>query len=465
METNMKKKKEKLSQKILDCWMTFCIRRNKRCFSRQLEYEISRLNPGMDARRLVQEYYRKKISLCLLILSAGLGISIVYLLCGSSDSVLYKEQYLKRAPAGGEDQTIELDAQIGKVTLSGISIPVEGQELDETAAENLLEEIGERLPEVILGENAALTYVDKPLYLPVAWEGAPVTIFWESSDPDYLKENGTLGDGIIPEKGKEIILTATLFCGEISKERQIEITLYPQELSEEEQLQKDLEILLLEEQQKSITEEYFKLPQQLKDTDIVWKEPAQRLLPILVLLVFGTVIAVFAGKDQDLHKQYEERNKQLLLEYPEFVSRLQLFICSGMSIQSAFFKMGKEYQKSLQKGGKKKYVSEELLLALRKMENGMGEAEALDYFGRRCHLFCYKKLVSLIQQNLKRGSDGLREALMSETKTAFEERKQTARKLGEEAGTKLLFPMMLMMGIVMVIIMIPAYFSFGGLGT
>lgn len=32
--------------------------------------------------------------------------------------------------------------------------------------------------------------------------------------------------------------------------------------------------------------------------------------------------------------------------------------------------------------------------------------------------------------------------------------------MGEEAGTKLLLPMMIMLGVTLVIIMIPAYFSF-----
>ena len=95
----------------------------------------------------------------------------------------------------------------------------------------------------------------------------------------------------------------------------------------------------------------------------------------------------------------------------------------------------------------------------------MGEADALKFFAKRCNIFCYKKLVSLILQNLNRGADGLRDALMNETKMAFEERKQTARKLGEEAGTKLLLPMMLMMGVVLLIIMLPAYFSFGNIGS
>ena len=42
---------------------------------------------------------------------------------------------------------------------------------------------------------------------------------------------------------------------------------------------------------------------------------------------------------------------------------------------------------------------------------------------------------------------------------AWEQRKTMARRLGEEAGTKLLVPLFLMLGIVMVIIMVPAMMS------
>ena len=52
------------------------------------------------------------------------------------------------------------------------------------------------------------------------------------------------------------------------------------------------------------------------------------------------------------------------------------------------------------------------------------------------------------------------EAHRQEAGNAFEERKNMARRLGEEAGTKLLLPMMMMLGIVMMLIIIPAYFSF-----
>ena len=53
----------------------------------------------------------------------------------------------------------------------------------------------------------------------------------------------------------------------------------------------------------------------------------------------------------------------------------------------------------------------------------------------------------------------LTERLNEEADRVFSERKHMARKLGEEAGTKMLFPMMLMMLLVMGIILIPAILS------
>ena len=50
--------------------------------------------------------------------------------------------------------------------------------------------------------------------------------------------------------------------------------------------------------------------------------------------------------------------------------------------------------------------------------------------------------------------------LEKEMQDAFEEQENFAKKKGEELQTKLLLPMMLMLGLVIVIIMIPAIANF-----
>ena len=93
------------------------------------------------------------------------------------------------------------------------------------------------------------------------------------------------------------------------------------------------------------------------------------------------------------------------------------------------------------------------------MKSGVAEGAAYENFGRRCGLPGYIKLGSLLAQNLKKGSKGLASILEKEAEASMEERKNMARKLGEQAGTKLLFPMILIFGVVLVILIVPAFLS------
>ena len=50
--------------------------------------------------------------------------------------------------------------------------------------------------------------------------------------------------------------------------------------------------------------------------------------------------------------------------------------------------------------------------------------------------------------------------LREEAEAAFEERKNLARRLSEEAETKLMLPMFMMLFMVLTVIMVPAFLSF-----
>ena len=109
--------------------------------------------------------------------------------------------------------------------------------------------------------------------------------------------------------------------------------------------------------------------------------------------------------------------------------------------------------------GGKRYVYEEMLLTLREMNSGVPEASAYENFGRRCSLPMYIKLGSLLSQNLKKGSKGLTAMLEHEAVLSMDQHKMAVRKLGERASVKMLLPMILMFGVVLIILMVPAFLS------
>jgi len=70
------------------------------------------------------------------------------------------------------------------------------------------------------------------------------------------------------------------------------------------------------------------------------------------------------------------------------------------------------------------------------------------------------RLGGLLAQNSRKGNHKLLESLGQESREAFEEQKRRARKTGEEAGTRMLLPMVLMLVVTIVIILYPAFAAF-----
>ena len=192
----------------------------------------------------------------------------------------------------------------------------------------------------------------------------------------------------------------------------------------------------------------------------MWSEEREDGSGILFLLVCIGTAAVYFLRDRDLKDRVEARNKQMLMDYPQLVSRMALYMGAGMTVRNVFRKIALDYRKERREGGRMHYVYEEMLLTCYELDSGISETVAYERFGKRCRMIRYMKFANLLVQNLKKGSNSILEALRREAVYAFEDRKNMARKLGEEASTKLLLPMMLMLGIVMVLIIIPAYFSF-----
>ena len=139
-----------------------------------------------------------------------------------------------------------------------------------------------------------------------------------------------------------------------------------------------------------------------------------------------------------------------------------------MGIKGTFSRISEEYLRKKAEGsgkfgkGKEKirYVYEEITYACYEMRSGIPESQAYERFGKRCQLPEYIRIGSVLSQNLKKGAKGLTAMLETEAESSLNDRKNHARKIGEQAGTKLLLPMVLMLGIVLAILMVPAFLSF-----
>ena len=217
--------------------------------------------------------------------------------------------------------------------------------------------------------------------------------------------------------------------------------------------------------------DYYYLPDQLDGITYSWsgrKDSSGQIISGLFLAA-GVLILALGGRESGRKEQ--ERQERMLLEYPPMIMKFTLLIQAGMSVRRAFQKMASDYASEKRRNNraplkrnknreKPSLVGEEILMVVNELESGVSEAEAYRHLGERCSCIRYRTFSTLLVQNLQKGSRSLGDILEQESMDAWEERKQKARVTGETASTRLLFPMMLMLLIVMGVIMIPAFLSF-----
>lgn len=362
-------------------------------------------------------------------------------------------KYLERNSygEGGYEETLFAETQ-GKT--QEITVYVEEESYTEKEIEHYIKAAKKELDKWLKKVKKG----GKDFRFPQSLEGNPVKISWSTGNPEILSWEGILGEDI-PEKGENVEIVAFLSLGEGTEIWQKKVTVYPPSLSEKKKLQKEIqkEAELLSEN----PSEPLYLPQTVRGEEIRYRKTGTETGRIICIMSLVLGLGVYPLQKEKDKKKQELVKKEMQRDYPDIIQKLVLFLRAGFTIRKAMEKIADGYLRSKEKyHAKERSAYEEIVRTCKEMQGGIYEAEAYERFGVRCGLSQYKVLSVLLVQNLKKGNQNLLELLEREEAVAEDERKRSAKVRGEEASTKLLLPMVLQLIVVLMILMIPAFFSF-----
>lgn len=413
---------------------------------------LQKAYPLENPKECQKRFVRKRLKNTVL---AAVTMSIFILILAlrpKAEGVIGKDNKISR-PEFGLNR-LKLLAEYGG-SVWPVEFEISARRRSEEEAQELFSRAAENLKERILGENSSLREVVHDLVLVDALPEYDMEIDWRSGNTELIRGDGSVQNKELDE-AQNVLLKAKLYYDRWEREYTYEVCVYPYPFTEEEALVRKLYEELEVCGQETAGEQYMKLPDNLGENGIYWKEESQNLMGIAFLLGSVLVFAVYGRESAKLRRKKREREEELLVDYPEFLSRFILLTGAGMTVRSAWERMLSDYKKS----GRKRYVYDEMQHTMAQLEVGMPELKAYEEFGRRCAILSYLRFTTILTQNLKKGSSGIAALLRMESEEAFSERKNQARRKGEEAGTKLLFPMGGMLIIVFVLILVPAFASF-----
>lgn len=427
----------------------------------QVKQDLRALSPEIRPELSAKTYYVRKIKGFLVIFYMGDLLALCVHLSGLGTSLMTQEgSIIKNTYGQGKKYiNVRLETENGDYGQTR-TLAVEERIFTEEELEAFFEKGIQKLEKQILGENRGIDAVQSNLHLPLVLEGCPFELTWESSDYFLMDHKGNIQKSEIDPEGESLILTCRFRYREWERDYQLPLLIRPAEKTKDEIWEEQIQRALAQAEEEQRHEESYRLPDTIGEEKVTWTEVLSDHSLSLFALVLFAGCTIYLLQDKDLHQKTQERGKQMLSEYPVLINRLTLYLGAGMTIKGAFQKIALDYRARREKTGKKNYVYEEMLCTCYEMQGGVSEGSAYDRFGRRCGLQPYTRLAGLLNQSLKKGNAALLKDLQKEAEDAQEERRNQARKKGEEAGTKLLLPMMMMLGIVMVLVMVPAFLSF-----
>lgn len=433
------------------------IRKKRRGRDPSLQDYVERIYVREDTERIAAGIEKKRVKQCIVL--AVLTVTAFVYCC---------LQPVEQSPLAGNKLQRQKDTSQMSIVVSGESdsgeweremlLTVKNRQFSSVEKEKISQKVKLYLEKTIKGKNDSIQMVWDSLCLPQGVPETEVNISW-TLDEDYLSLDGELKYDNIPQKGTDTEILAKASWNNWQEKYSFPIHLMGKKYTRQEQTLRQVKQALEQAEKSQENQGIVVLPQQVGDVKLKYSMEEGEHNFTLVYLLLGTFVLLPFLWRQQQKKELQQREEQLLLDYPGMINKFMLLLGAGLTVRKVVERLAGEYERSREKGGEKRFLYEEICIMSREIKDGVSEVEVLEHFGKRCRLLPYLRFSSIMKQNLKKGAEGILQILEKESLEALEQRKQRVLQLGEKAGTKLLFPMMLMLGIVMAIIMVPAFMT------
>ena len=373
----------------------------------------------------------------------------------TSDSFI-NNNFVKREGYSAYNKSYEVyvDGLLDREVL--LKLPVSHRSYSDEEIDEVFEKCMQILETAILGKNPSLQEVSQDLNLPNKIKEYGISVEWISETPELIDAMGTVNNENLKE-AKDAVLKVFLTDRKREAQYLINVRVIPRTYTKEELSIKNFMSKLEAIDKENISKEGYTLPDSFEGKKLSYRQEESK--DIHIIWIMGIVIAIllYVKDMMALKDKKEYKAREMLLDYPEIVSKLMVFIGAGLSVRSAWERIVIDYENL---AGGKRFAYEEMSSSLTKLKTGVHESRVYKDFGRNCAVKQYMKLASLLDQNRKSGVNNLRQILSVEMASAWEERINIARRQGEEASTKLLLPLLMLLIVVLIIIMLPAMMAF-----
>ncbi len=416
-----------------------------------------------DYRHLIQQNKLRTMAIYIGIAAAFLMMTTGIFIGQLSRNDEIKSIQRPEHGSSAESYPVEVQIKYKEYELKkDITIKVKKKKLTEEEKLLRLQDFETRLSTMILGENKDLNHISKPLNLMDRDPDSGITIRWTSNHPEVISEKGNVY--LIPAVSmQKIELRADLTLDDVGFTKVFQLRIDPKAAVEDYKL--SLKSRLndrLEKLSEAGSSSELVLPEELGDgIEVKWFKRKENETAFLLSAFLLSILAVFFKRYDQINKKIKEAEDSMIKDLPEFINKLVLLLNAGLVVSTAFSKIINDYERFYKeekgsKQGRKRFLYEELSeIQKRVTQSNSSLIRELKDFSQRCGVREMIRLTAIIADNWNKGST-LAEKLEGESELLWVCRKKRAEEKGKLAETKLTFPLMILLLVLIMVTVAPA---------
>lgn len=413
-------------------------------------------------RQRKEQFLKKQKKIILIEIIAG-AVFLAFLIIRAA--FLQDDILLSRNSFGQGSKEVQLSLKKDDKKKE-ITYKLDEQKLSAEEESKVYIQFFKKLKKIMMKNNTSLKQIQTPLNLPDTVDGYPFEITYELAEDGYIRLDGSINE---EEQAKlkrgetyRTYIVVTARYGEYRKSKKYEIRVVPKKNISQTNVFYKIQQYLKKEEQENRYSRDIKIPSVYKDIEITKRQENQGGISGILILFVTVCIFIPLHNYLKLQEEGKKCQEQAERDFPVIVHLLTLYMGAGLSFFSAVKRISQNYQKQRELDDSKKYAFEKMMRMEQQMSNGVSQREACQDWGMQFRTDSYQKLSLILIQSFTKGGREAAMLMEVEEREAFHKRIDRAKKEGEEASTRLLFPMILLLCQVMLLVMYPALTRFQG---
>ncbi len=170
---------------------------------------------------------------------------------------------------------------------------------------------------------------------------------------------------------------------------------------------------------------------------------------VLVGIIASLILPIYF--EMDLSSQLNKRHEELMQDFPHVLSQMSLLLNAGMTLREVMRRLSAR---------KDTLFYQEMKIMVTMIDNGDSEYDAMRQFADRCGVAEIRKFSLMVMQNISKGSEGMAASLAEMSSEIWNDRKNHVKQLGEKVSARLLIPIMMIFGGILIMVIVPSLSSF-----